>query len=93
MTTTREPQSRGMNRDAGEGLGAYYPTLYRAWGRQHWWPAQSRFEVIIGAYLTQNTSWTNVERALASLRQARLLSVAGVRRTRKASLAKACESA
>lgn len=64
----------------------YYETLYRAWGRQHWWPAQSPFEVIVGAYLTQNTSWTNVERALASLRQARILSVRGIRRTPTAKL-------
>src|SRR5690348_12951317 len=57
----------------------YYWALYGAWGRQHWWPAESAFEVIVGAYLTQNTAWTNVERALANLRSARLLTVAGIR--------------
>jgi len=62
-------------------IRAYFQTLYDAWGRQHWWPARSPFEVIVGAYLTQNTSWTNVERVLASLRKARLVSVAGIRRT------------
>lgn len=62
-------------------LRAYYRTLFRAWGRQHWWPAQTRFEVIVGAYLTQNTAWTNVERALKSLRSAGLLSCDGIRRT------------
>ena len=62
-------------------MRSYFQTLYDAWGQQHWWPAQSRFEVIVGAYLTQNTSWTNVERALDSLRKARLMSVAGIRRT------------
>jgi endonuclease III related protein len=62
-------------------IGVYFRTLYDAWGRQHWWPAQSRFEVIVGAYLTQNTSWTNVERALRSLRQARCLSLRGIRDT------------
>ena len=62
-------------------IRSYFETLYRAWGRQHWWPAQSPFEVIVGAYLTQNTSWSNVERALDSLRQARILSVSGIRRT------------
>jgi endonuclease III related protein len=46
----------------------YYHALYRAWGAQHWWPADTRFEVIVGAYLTQNTAWTNVELALANLR-------------------------
>lgn len=40
----------------------------------HWWPAKTPFEVIVGAILTQNTAWTNVERALANLRRERLLS-------------------
>jgi endonuclease-3 related protein len=60
-------------------IRSYYHALFQAWGPQHWWPAQSRFEVIVGAYLTQNTAWTNVERALANLRSARLLSVRGIR--------------
>jgi endonuclease-3 related protein len=64
----------------------YFETLYQAWGRQHWWPAQSRFEVVVGAYLTQNTSWTNVEKALANVRKARLLTIGGVRRTPRAKL-------
>jgi endonuclease-3 related protein len=63
-------------------IRSYYHALFRAWGAQHWWPAQSRFEVIVGAYLTQNTAWTNVEKALANLRTARLLSVSGFRRVR-----------
>lgn len=62
-----------------EQIAEIYGALYRAWGRPHWWPAQSRFEVIVGAYLTQNTSWTNVEMALKNLRVARVLSVAGIR--------------
>ena len=61
-------------------LRAYYRALLRAWGPQHWWPARTPFEVIIGALLTQNTAWGNVERALANLRSARRLSVAGMRR-------------
>jgi endonuclease-3 related protein len=67
-------------------IRTYYRTLFRAWGRQHWWPAQSRFEVIVGAYLTQNTAWTNVEKALANLRAAHLLSVSGIRRVSLAEL-------
>lgn len=62
-------------------IRSYFETLYASWGRQHWWPAQSAFEVIVGTYLTQNTSWTNVEHALGSLRAARVLSIRGVRRT------------
>lgn len=62
-------------------IRTYYRALFRAWGPQNWWPAESRFEVIVGAYLTQTTAWTNVEKALANLRAARLLSVEGIRRT------------
>jgi endonuclease-3 related protein len=60
-------------------LQEFYRRLFAAWGRQHWWPAQSRFEVIAGAYLTQNTAWTNVERALANLRAAGVLHLDGIR--------------
>jgi endonuclease III related protein len=58
---------------------AHYYALYRAWGPQHWWPACTRFEVIVGAYLTQNTSWRNVEIALRRLRTAGLLNLAAIR--------------
>jgi endonuclease-3 related protein len=64
----------------------YYLALYRAWGAQHWWPAETRFEVIVGAYLTQNTAWANVEHALANLRAAQMLSVEGIRRLTPARL-------
>ena len=50
-------------------------------GRQHWWPAGSAFEVVVGAYLTQNTAWTNVESAMRNLRAAGVLSVSGIRNT------------
>src|SRR2546428_11887712 len=71
--------------DEEEQIRAYYYTLFQAWGPQHWWPARTRFEVIVGAYLTQNTSWTNVERALRRLRSAGLLNP---RAMRKVSLTK-----
>jgi len=61
-------------------IRTYYRALFQAWGPQNWWPARSRFEVVVGAYLTQNTAWTNVEKALANLRAARMLSVQGIRR-------------
>ena len=60
-------------------IQAYYRILFSAWGCQHWWPARTRFEVIVGAYLTQNTAWTNVESALSNLRSARLLNQEGIR--------------
>ncbi len=54
--------------------------LALAYGRQFWWPAQTPFEVILGAYLTQNTAWKAVERSLDNLRQADALSIEGLRR-------------
>jgi len=54
-------------------LGNYYDALLRAYGPQHWWPGRTRFEVIVGAILTQSTSWSNVERAIAELRREKLL--------------------
>lgn len=47
--------------------------MLHALGPQGWWPGRTRFEVIVGAILTQNTAWTNVARAIANLRQARVL--------------------
>ncbi len=75
-----------MSETQHDAIRAYYHTLFSVWGRQHWWPAQSRFEVIVGAYLTQNTSWTNVEKALGNLRKARRLTISGIRRTSQAQL-------
>jgi len=50
-----------------------YQRLFDAFGPQHWWPGQTPFEVLIGAVLVQNTSWKNVEKAIANLREADLL--------------------
>ena len=59
----------------------YYSALTAAYGPLHWWPAKTRFEVIVGAFLTQNTAWRNVERALTNLRRAGALNLAGIRNT------------
>lgn len=82
-----------MSETKRDQIRAYYHALFSAWGRQHWWPAQSRFEVIVGAYLTQNTAWTNVEKALVNLRKARLLSIKGIRGTSQPRLEKLIRSA
>ncbi len=50
-----------------------YRRLFQAYGPQHWWPGQSPFEVLVGAVLVQNTSWANVQRAIANLREAGLM--------------------
>jgi endonuclease III related protein len=52
-----------------------YRRLHRAFGPQHWWPGDSPLEVAIGAVLTQNTSWSNVERAIAVLKSHHRLSL------------------
>ena len=47
-----------------------YNRLLNAYGPQHWWPAETAFEVMVGAVLTQNTAWINVEQAIANLKDA-----------------------
>ncbi len=63
-------------------IRSYFETLRKAWGPQHWWPAESAFEVIVGAILTQNTAWTNVEKALARMRNADAISIEAIRKIR-----------
>ncbi len=55
-----------------------YDRLHRRYGPQRWWPAPSRFEVVVGAILTQNAAWRNAERAIARLRAAGVLDLRGV---------------
>ena len=54
-------------------LQQYYRAMLRRFGPQHWWPGESPFEVMVGAMLTQNTNWKNVEKAIANLRNAHAL--------------------
>ncbi len=68
-------------------LHSYFDALFAAYGPQHWWPGRTRFEIIVGAILTQNTSWTSVERAIRNLRTARLLSPNAIRKAPSAKLA------
>jgi endonuclease-3 related protein len=51
-------------------LTEIYQLLFDRFGPQHWWPGQTQFEIITGAILTQNTNWTNVEKAIANLKSA-----------------------
>lgn len=61
-----------------EDLDRVLTSLAQGFGRQHWWPAESAFEIIVGAVLTQNTAWGNVELALANLRRAKALEPAAL---------------
>jgi endonuclease-3 related protein len=84
-----EPQHRRrVKRPAAESPAAalaaarlrrMHDQLAEAYGPQHWWPAQTSFEVILGAFLTQNTSWKAVERSLDNLRAAGALTLQGLR--------------
>jgi endonuclease-3 related protein len=60
-------------------LRRMHDQLAQAYGPQHWWPAETPLEVILGAYLTQNTAWKAVERSLANLREAGALTLDGLR--------------
>lgn len=50
-----------------------YNTLFRSFGPQHWWPGETPFEVAVGAILTQNTNWGNVEKAINNLKKQKAL--------------------
>ena len=72
----------------GAALHSYFETLSRTIGPLGWWPARTPFEVIVGAILTQNTAWTNVEVAIANLRRERLLTPRAIERVPVQHLAK-----
>ena len=55
-----------------------YQALYKHYGTQHWWPGDSAFEIMVGAVLTQNTSWTNVEKAIQNLKTAEALTAEAI---------------
>jgi endonuclease-3 related protein len=68
-------------------LTEIYQLLYDAFGPQHWWPGDTRIEIITGAILTQNTNWTNVEKAINNLKAADCLSAEKIHRLELSQLA------
>ena len=68
-----------MNSTSQTYLKDIYRLLFNRFGPQSWWPGESPFEVIVGAILTQNTNWKNVEKALLNLKQARILTPTAMR--------------
>ena len=66
---------RKSSKESKKILYVIYKKLYRAFGPQHWWPGDTPFEISVGAILTQNTNWTNVEKAIQNLKRKNALSV------------------
>ena len=64
-----------------------YDLLHKRFGPRHWWPADTKLEVIIGAILTQNTAWVNVEKAIRNLKKEKALSVSRLCRITEKKLA------
>lgn len=73
--TAMSKEKRQKSKNLGPLLRRVFSTLLDYFGPQGWWPGESKEEIIIGAILTQNTNWANVEKAINNLRQHRLLSL------------------
>jgi endonuclease-3 related protein len=84
----RVPPWVGKPGGIGERLQDIYRRLMDAYGPQHWWPAESPFEVMVGAILTQSAAWANVEKAIAGLKEAGALEPEALRRLPLAELAR-----
>jgi endonuclease-3 related protein len=69
-----------------------YQRLYDAYGPRHWWPGETPFEVMVGAILTQNTSWRNVEKAIQNLKEKGFLNPEGIHRLKRSQLASLIKS-
>lgn len=66
---------KGIAAMVQDKLTDMYQRLYEHFGPQAWWPGETPFEVMVGAVLTQNTSWTNVEKAIDNLKRAGVMSL------------------
>jgi endonuclease-3 related protein len=75
------------SRSDRHALRSVYGRLYKAFGPQRWWPGDTPFEVAIGAILTQNTAWTNVERAIKNIKAEGRLSFRAMERLSEKRLA------
>jgi endonuclease III related protein len=74
-------------------LASVFELLLARYGQRHWWPAETPFEVCVGAILTQNTAWTNVEKAIVNLKAEALLSPEALRYFGTAELARSIRPA
>ncbi len=67
-----------MTGSIGHTLMDMYHSMFNYFGPQKWWPGESVLEIMIGAVLTQNTNWKNVEKAITNLKQRNMLSIRGL---------------
>ena len=72
---------------SGDRLIHIYNLLFKRFGPQHWWPGDTPFEIMVGAVLTQNTNWHNVEKALDNLKAIDILHPLGLHQTPEEQLA------
>jgi len=73
-----ETGKKKVGRGASLSFLAVYEHLLACYGAQHWWPGDTPFEIMVGAVLTQNTAWTNVEKAIANLKDMRALEATAI---------------
>jgi len=76
------------NQSINQTLLNIHHQLIDRYGAQHWWPAEAPFEIIAGAILTQSAAWSNVEKAIANLKEAKALSPKALRQLSLAELAR-----
>ncbi|MFQ5997702.1 MAG: endonuclease III domain-containing protein [Candidatus Bathyarchaeia archaeon] len=75
-----------LDKSPADVLSSIFSNLSEHFGEQHWWPAETSFEVLVGAILTQQTSWRNVEKAIASLKLQNLMTPQAIASIRESKL-------
>ena len=88
LKNTKHKVSKSNLSPLSQRLTEIYRLLFARYGPQHWWPADTPFEVIVGAILTQSAAWGNVEKAISNLKQARVMTPASFRKLPLSKLAK-----
>ena len=84
--------SGASDKGAGDILQRVYDMLYERYGPQGWWPAKTKFEVVLGAILVQSTAWVNAAKALDAIREAGALDAAALARMSEQEIAQLVRS-
>jgi endonuclease-3 related protein len=86
--TTSTAESRRRRKPGKTPLLTIYQLLYKQYGPQHWWPAETPLEMVVGAILTQSAAWINVEKAIRNLKASTDLSIEGLQSLPQGELAR-----